>query len=227
MWWLLLLVLSLCGLFYLFVKSSSSSKTDTSANEKKIDKKTDKPDVVPAVRNPRRTALDRMRQQAEQAENNEIKEDNNEDEEEAKVPFELEGLDMADLPDDLVDALRRGAKLSKEQDRILDKARKKNMKEEQRQAIEARNNEKKRKEELLNEKSKKKEDERLEKERKIAEEQAKKLEDERKNAENVLDEWKSFITTDNSGSFEADVAQESQGLLAEFVEYIKTKKVVV
>jgi hypothetical protein len=41
------------------------------------------------------------------------------------------------------------------------------------------------------------------------------------------DTWKTMFSTDESGNLETEAAEESQSLLQEFIEYIKTHKVVV
>ena len=41
------------------------------------------------------------------------------------------------------------------------------------------------------------------------------------------DSWKDMFSTDEAGNMEAETAEESQSLLQEFIEYIKTHKVVV
>lgn len=59
------------------------------------------------------------------------------------------------------------------------------------------------------------------------EEEKKKRDDEKKEAEDMLGQWKDFISVDAEGSVEQDVAGESQGLLQDFLEYMKRNKVVV
>ena len=55
-----------------------------------------------------------------------------------------------------------------------------------------------------------------------------KLAEEKKKSEQAeYDNWKDMFSTDEAGTEEASVGAESQGLLSEFVDYIKKHKVVV
>ena len=55
-----------------------------------------------------------------------------------------------------------------------------------------------------------------------------KLAEEKKKSEQAeYDDWKDMFSTDEAGTEEASVGAESQGLLSEFVDYIKKHKVVV
>uniref|UniRef100_A0A7S0T6G5 DDRGK domain-containing protein 1 n=1 Tax=Erythrolobus madagascarensis TaxID=708628 RepID=A0A7S0T6G5_9RHOD len=72
---------------------------------------------------------------------------------------------------------------------------------------------------------KEEEERRLEQE---AETRQKKEEEERaKKEQEEYDQWKNLISVENTGDQEEELATESQGLLAEFVEFIKQEKVVV
>merc|ERR1719163_2552512 len=42
-----------------------------------------------------------------------------------------------------------------------------------------------------------------------------------------FDKWKDLFTVENEGTAEAEIQQESQGLLQEFIDHIVAKKVVV
>jgi len=59
------------------------------------------------------------------------------------------------------------------------------------------------------------------------EEAVKKREEEAKKAEEEFEKWKDLITVDDEGSAEAEASGDSEGLLANFVNYIKEHKVVV
>ncbi len=60
-----------------------------------------------------------------------------------------------------------------------------------------------------------------------AEAAAKKLADEAQEAQSLMDDWKAHISVDSQGSVEDDVGKESQGLLQDFLDYIKRNKVVM
>eukprot|EP00455_Lapot_gusevi_P036752 TRINITY_DN4091_c0_g3_i2.p1 TRINITY_DN4091_c0_g3~~TRINITY_DN4091_c0_g3_i2.p1 ORF type:complete len:315 (+),score=107.60 TRINITY_DN4091_c0_g3_i2:144-1088(+) len=144
------------------------------------------------------------------------------------APVDNEGSDdEGGLSSELDEKLAQGVKLSKTEKKQLLKNQKKQEKEEAKKADEAARDEKKRKEESRNEAYRKKEEEReMERKRKI-EEEKKKREEEKKEAEAILDQWKDFISVDTTGSVEDDAASESQGLLQQFIDYIKTHKVVI
>jgi hypothetical protein len=59
------------------------------------------------------------------------------------------------------------------------------------------------------------------------EEEAEELAKIKKAEQEEYDSWKGMFSTDESGNMETEVAEESQGLLQEFIEYIKAHKVVV
>lgn len=59
------------------------------------------------------------------------------------------------------------------------------------------------------------------------EEAAEELAKIRQAEQDEYDTWKTMFSTDESGNLEAEAAEESQSLLQEFIEYIKTHKVVV
>ena len=61
-----------------------------------------------------------------------------------------------------------------------------------------------------------------------AEEEEQRLLEEKKKAEREeYDQWKDMFSTDEQGRVDEDISEESRGLLQEFVDYIKTHKVVV
>ena len=61
-----------------------------------------------------------------------------------------------------------------------------------------------------------------------AEEEEQRLLEEKKNAaQEEYDQWKDMFSTDEQGSVDEEISEESQGLLQAFVDYIKTHKVVV
>jgi len=71
------------------------------------------------------------------------------------------------------------------------------------------------------------EEEREEREREKEEEEARILEEKKEAEQEEYDSWKGMFSTEGAGTVEEEIAEESQGLLTEFIEYIKEHKVVV
>eukprot|EP00164_Ancoracysta_twista_P001835 GFYU01002412.1.p1 GENE.GFYU01002412.1~~GFYU01002412.1.p1 ORF type:complete len:297 (-),score=121.28 GFYU01002412.1:157-1047(-) len=117
--------------------------------------------------------------------------------------------------------------LTKDQKKRLNKVIKKQDKKERTKArdagIEAREEkkrmeaDKRRERELLEE----------EEEQRKREEAEKLKEEERKKEQEEYEAWKASMAIEVEGSGEAEIAEESQGLLNEFISYLKTQKVVV
>ena len=77
------------------------------------------------------------------------------------------------------------------------------------------------------EKRRVREEERERQEKEIAEQEQKEEEERQRREDEEAAKWMSMFEIEVDGSAEQDMAQESQGLLAEFVEYIKKKKAIV
>lgn len=72
-----------------------------------------------------------------------------------------------------------------------------------------------------------KELEREEKEREQQEEAERKQAEQDAQDQEEFDKWKDMFSTEEGGTVEDEISQESQGLLSEFVDYIKHRKMVV
>lgn len=118
-----------------------------------------------------------------------------------------------------------GGKLSKADKKALAKQAKKDQKQANAMIIEAKEDGKSVRERLRQEEEAKRQASRDEKAILKAEEERIRLEEEKKKEEEMYDEWKDLISVETEGTGEGDAAVESQGLLGEFIEYIKNNKV--
>lgn len=103
----------------------------------------------------------------------------------------------------------------------------KQFKADERLAQEQSKDRKTEKEEKRQQEQQRKQEEREAAEKERLAEEAKKEEEIRKKEEEEYDSWKDMIVVEQDGTEENDAQCESEGLLGEFIDYIKTKKVVV
>lgn len=89
------------------------------------------------------------------------------------------------------------------------------------------NDRKKEKEDKRKEEQQAKQEERERIEREKAEEEKEKEDEKKKKEEEEFDKWKDMFSTEQEGAETQDAENESQGLLGEFIDYIKSHKVVI
>jgi len=144
------------------------------------------------------------------------------------LPANVEGTEIGEqVPDIEADTTTSTGKKKKVGKKKLEKLERKQEKAAAREAQIAMQEERKKKDSAYEEARRQREDEREAKRKKQEDEETKKREEEKKKDDEVYEQWKELITVETTGSGESDAAQESQGLLDEFISYIKNNKVVV
>lgn len=134
-------------------------------------------------------------------------------------------IDDDELKEDDMDDIEE--KLSKTAKKQIDKQRKKEEKDAVRHAEESSRKDKEQKLAAKADARKQKEVERERREKEKEEAEAKAAEEKKKKEEEQYNEWKDAFSVEDVGSVEQMTEAESQGLLQEFISYIKKKKVVV
>ena len=107
----------------------------------------------------------------------------------------------------------------------LAKLEQKEEKRAMREAMEEEKARRREKQELEEEAARERRQAELDKEKKEAEEEAKRIAEAKKKEEEEFDKWKDMFETGEDGAQAEDDLQENQGMLQEFIDYLKAKKI--